>query len=178
MCGPLHPSNNNLALAFAYPLQAHEFPEGVCTGMWSGERLLISKPHRQGLRFWGFFCESWPVWQFVLWGACCSVFQLPSCIRRQIKSLFCHVSCSCPCLEREVGRKQCYWEWEEKCEGIIFVQQFVVLKKIATPGLGVYYFRELWSMKKVRPFVFSLNFLSLKQSLKENWQKKRKKWKI
>lgn len=55
MCGALHPSNNNLAFAFAYPLQAHEFPEGVCTGVWSGERLLISKPHRQGLRFWGFF---------------------------------------------------------------------------------------------------------------------------
>lgn len=55
MCGPLHPPNNNLVLAFAYRLQACEFLEGVCTGVRSRERLLISKPHRQGLRFGGFF---------------------------------------------------------------------------------------------------------------------------
>lgn len=56
MCGPLHPPNNNLALAFAYPLQACEFPEGVCTGVWSRERLLISKPLRQGLRYFSVSC--------------------------------------------------------------------------------------------------------------------------
>lgn len=50
----------------------------------------------------GGFCELWTVWQFVLWGACCSVFQLSGCIRRQINALFCHVSYSCPCLEREM----------------------------------------------------------------------------
>lgn len=51
LCGPLHPPNNNLVLAFAYPLQACEFLESVCTGMWSGECLLISKPCRQSLRY-------------------------------------------------------------------------------------------------------------------------------
>lgn len=45
-------------------------------------------------------------------------------------------------------------------------------------ALGAFCFRELWSMKKVRPFVFSLNFLSLRLILKGNLQKRMKKWKI
>lgn len=61
------------------------------------------------------FCEPWTIWQFVLWGACCSIFQLPACIRRQINVLF----CSCPCLERGAGKELCYWEQWEKHEGII-----------------------------------------------------------
>ena len=70
------------------------------------------KTTQAGPKVWGFFCELWTAWQFVLWGACCSVFQLPTYIRRQINALFCHISRSCPCLEREARRKQCYWERE------------------------------------------------------------------
>lgn len=124
----------------------------------------------------GVFCELWTVWQFVLWGDCCSVFQLSGCIRRQINVLFCHVSYSCPCQEREVERETGKGVWRDHvCAAVCS------WGKKSIPGLqalGVFYFRELWNMKKAKPFVFSLNFLRLKQSLKGNWQKKRKKWKI
>lgn len=107
MCGPLHSPNNNLVLAYSCPFTSLWISRGcLYRGVEQGTSVDV-KTMQTGLKVWvcclGVFYELRTAWKFVLWGACCSVFQLSGCIRRQINVLFCHVSYLCPCLERETG---------------------------------------------------------------------------